>query len=311
MRNFFDKFSGLELVAQQGLDVRSFKGQKLTVVLNYEQMLFYSVSSVEEAKLYRQLGRRISKLSKDLLWQNDLKISLISQMPDVVIATSKADEVLKEMLNSDISSMVMYQKEAEINRSLRELRESKEDDPSVVSVQSRMDTILASREVLEGSLSEIPVSVSPKSPIPNLLSYGAMHFTTGHDYDVWQGFNGEGPYNCISFLTDEVLDALEDYENDQVGRVIIFAGLYGYDAPFQAARRISNTRNFDEGIVQVYCTGYHDSSIDVGSAVVLRGERESIVQEVSKLNLPPEVVKVYLPPGGTIRDLNKEIEGKK
>jgi len=302
--NYFQRFKELKPVDESGLEL--VPTPKITAVLTYEQILFYSIANPEDAAKYKKISRQMEKegrksthlikrISREISKDGEFA-SLQSRSQELygLMWKSDADEDQREKYrteHADVQDKLKERRELLCSEGL--LKKLSEDSQETSGYQERMNELRA----------EIPLRVSANSPVDHLKVYGVLDYTRHEWHNTWDE-PSVGP--CIRTLKAKLMDELSDYTNDEIERIILFSGLYGKEHPYYAADDIQSERALDPGIVQVYTTGYASAHT---TAQVVKKERWDLCSLIQRM-MPKNVVKVELPAGPIVGDLLGRIRGK-
>ncbi|MBU0727082.1 hypothetical protein KKA95_00170, partial [Patescibacteria group bacterium] len=146
---------------------------------------------------------------------------------------------------------------------------------------------------------EIPLIITPNSPVDHLLIYGVLDHTRDQLYETW---DERETGSCIRHLQRKLLEDIEEHNNDEIEKIILFSGLHAMDYPYWAALDIQNQRELEKRKVQVYST-YSIQLPRNCNVERVQKERREICKELQRLGLPKEVVKIDIPAGPRLSEI--------
>jgi len=239
--NFFNKFQDMEL-NEEVLNVAP--PLKETVVITFEQLLFYHTNP-EDAARYRRASswerrRRhryldLKKQRKAILMYNPEYRTLQKERDELSMQSWRVSNEEAKPMNERIDEIVTIQKQILA------------DTYAVGSLTGAMEQQKAVEEIAKGVMKNTEFTVTAESPIENFISLGALDYTRDPNFDTWDD-------NRLGGLHDHLADlCLESIDNPE--KIIIFAGLHARQHPFRIAERIAEEAKLRRGIVSVYTTG--------------------------------------------------------
>jgi hypothetical protein len=294
MNSFFQKFREME---SRDAQLPTAETPKITAVVTFEQILFYSVRP-EDLQKYHELGRKMGDTyaqqkaaEKELAKQLALNTEYSAMAKSVEKIRAKiwseycrSGDDLRKIHENAKSKLTKLRKKLESEGRLKELR----------AEINRLECLSSNHNITRSSI----VAVTPNISSDTLRTYGVLDYTTDKCYETW---DEKRAGSCIRFLTDKMLDELSDVSNEEIEQIIFFSGLYARDHPYNAAMRVNETRGLERGKVQVYSTmsAQPPSYCDVE---VLHKEREDLCNRIKQV-LPETVVRLSIFSGPTVECL--------
>lgn len=288
--NYFKRFGNLE---KNENEVPTIEGPKVTAILTYEQVLFYSIPPERLAE-YKQLEQEIGSSKQKMDENGDELNALLRQNPrfsDLLEREENVDRIRWDFNKPEEERKKAEETEKRIREEISELKNKITSTGRGKKLEEEKENNLQTWEK-KREQKESLYMISANSPKENLLTYGLLDYTSDRGFDTK---DNKHVRTCISYLTDELLRELDDYDKDAISQIILFSGLHGDENPYYAGMRIQDLLELEQGIVQVYSTMSAPPPNDCG-VEVLRKERDDICDVIKQMNLPEEVVDVHIPP---------------
>jgi len=239
--NFFNRFQDMEF-NESALDVALVP--KDTIVVTYEQVLFY-MTGAAEAEKYRKAERLrelVGKRYGRVLCERDRVLLMNPKYVELETAVKNASRYWEGPEEGKDERKAKHE-------ALRIERADFGDKICPDYIEREVERVEGMLDTLNDVMENTKFTVSNVSPVENVVNFGVLDYTRAQGFDTW---DEDGIVRVFDCLKNKVIDHVEETPE----KIMIFSGLYARDNPYKIASHLASVLELPKGVVEVYGSGF-------------------------------------------------------